>query len=37
MHETDATMITSRRVSSEYVAACRIRSMWSLMLASFAM
>ena len=37
MHDTLATMITSRRVSAAFVAACRIRSMRSLMLASFSM
>ena len=37
MHETEATMITSRRVSSACVAAWRIRSISSLMDESFSM
>ena len=37
MQETDATMITSLRSNNAYVAACRIRSISSLMDASFSM
>jgi hypothetical protein len=37
MHDTDATMITSRRSRSERVALLRKRSMFSLRLASFSM
>nr|WP_323673662.1 hypothetical protein [Candidatus Poriferisodalis multihospitum] len=37
MAETDATTITSRRVSSAAVAECRSRSISSLMLESFSM
>ena len=37
MHETEATMITSRRESSAYVAAWRMRSISSLMSESFSM
>ena len=37
MHETDATMMTSRRRSSDEVAACRRRSMSSLREESFSM
>ncbi len=37
MHETLATMITSRRESSACVAAWRMRSISSLMIESFSM
>ncbi len=37
MQLTEATMITSDRESSACVAACRIRSMASLTIASFSM
>ena len=37
MQETLATMITSRRESSERVALWRMRSICSLMMASFSM
>ena len=37
MHETEATMITSRRVSSAAVAAWRSRSMSSFRELSFSM
>ena len=37
MQDTDATMITSRRVSSDDVAAWRSRSMSSLIAESFSM
>jgi hypothetical protein len=37
MQETDATMITSRRVINDAVAAWRMRSICSLIAASFAM
>ncbi len=37
MHETEATMITSRRSKSERVAEWRIRSISSLIVASFSM
>ena len=37
MHETDATMIVSRRESRFVVAACRSRSMSSLRELSFSM
>ena len=37
MHDTDATMSESRRVSSAYVAAWRMRSISSLMSESFSM
>ena len=37
MHDTEATMITSRRASSACVAAWRMRSISSLMIASFSM
>ena len=37
MHETEATMITSRRSSRERVALFRSRSMFSFRLASFSM
>ena len=37
MHDTDATMITSLRLSSDRVAEWRIRSMASLIIASFSM
>ena len=37
MHETEATMITSRRESSAAVAACRSRSMSSFREESFSM
>jgi hypothetical protein len=37
MHETEATMSTSRRVSSAWVAAWRRESMSSLMDESFSM
>ena len=36
MQLTLATMITSSRESSECVAAWRMRSIWSLMIASFS-
>jgi hypothetical protein len=37
MHETEATMMTSLRSSSERVALCRIRSICSLIAESFSM
>ena len=37
MHETLATMMTSRRSNSERVAESRIRSISSLIVASFSM
>ena len=37
MHETDATTMTSRRVSSDEVAECRSRSTSSLIDESFSM
>ena len=37
MQDTEATMITSSRSSSARVAACRIRSICSLMVDSFSM
>ena len=37
MHETDATMTTSRRANRAAVAACRRRSMSSLIDESFSM
>ena len=37
MQETEATMITSSRVRSEWVAECRIRSISSLIDESFSM
>ena len=37
MHDTLATMITSRRLTSELVAASRRRSISSLIEASFSM
>lgn len=37
MHETEATTITSRRVSSEFVAEWRSRSTSSLIEESFSM
>ena len=37
MQLTDATMITSSRLRSAWVAACRMRSISSLMMASFSM
>ena len=37
MHETEATMITSRRSSTACVAECRSRSISSLMAESFSM
>jgi len=37
MHDTDATMITSRRVSNAAVAECRSRSISSLTEESFSM
>jgi hypothetical protein len=37
MHDTEATMITSLRESSERVAEWRMRSMASLIIASFSM
>ena len=37
MQLTLATMITSERDSSACVAAWRMRSIWSLMIASFSM
>ena len=37
MHDTDATMTTSRRVTSEVVAAWRSRSMSSFRELSFSM
>ena len=37
MHETDATTMTSRRVSRLFVAECRSRSTSSLMEESFSM
>ena len=37
MHDTDATMITSRRARSERVAEWRMRSMASLIIESFSM
>ena len=37
MHDTDATTIVSRRVSSELVAECRSRSTSSLIDESFSM
>ena len=37
MHETDATTIVSRLVSSELVAECRSRSTSSLIEESFSM
>ena len=37
MHDTDATTITSRRVSNELVAECRSRSTSSLIDESFSM
>jgi hypothetical protein len=37
MHETDATISVSRRVSSDCVAECRSRSISSLIELSFAM
>jgi hypothetical protein len=36
MHETLATMMTSRRSNSDLVAESRIRSISSLMVASFS-
>jgi len=37
MQETDATTTTSRRVSREFVAECRSRSISSLIEESFSM
>jgi tRNA(Met) C34 N-acetyltransferase TmcA len=37
MHDTEATTMTSRRVSRAAVAECRNRSISSLMLESFSM
>jgi hypothetical protein len=37
MHETEATMMTSRRAKSEFVAQRRRRSISSLIVASLAM
>ena len=37
MHDTDATTMTSRRVSSDMVAECRSRSTSSLTELSFSM
>jgi hypothetical protein len=37
MQLTLATMMTSGRERSPCVAACRMRSIWSLMIASFSM
>jgi hypothetical protein len=37
MHDTDATTMTSRRVSSELVAEWRMRSISSLIEESFSM
>jgi len=37
MHDTEATISTSRRSSSDRVALLRSRSMFSLRLASFSM
>ena len=37
MHETEATTIVSRLVSSEFVAECRRRSTSSLIEESFSM
>ena len=37
MHDTDATMITSRRSNSAWVAAWRSRSISSFRLLSFSM
>ncbi len=37
MHDTLATMMTSRRDKSARVAECRIRSMRSFTMASFSM
>ena len=37
MHDTEATMITSRRSNSAWVAAWRSRSISSLRLESFSM
>jgi hypothetical protein len=37
MQETEATTTTSRRSSSERVAECRMRSISSLISASFSM
>jgi hypothetical protein len=37
MQLTEATMMTSRRDRSACVAAWRIRSIWSLMIASLSM
>ena len=37
MQDTEATMMTSLRSSSDCVAACRIRSICSLICASFSM
>jgi hypothetical protein len=37
MHETEATMSVSRRVSSDWVAECRSRSISSLIELSLAM
>ena len=37
MHETEATMITSRRSNSERVAESRMRSISSLIVDSFSM
>ena len=37
MHDTEATMITSRRSNSAWVAACRRRSISSLREESFSM
>jgi hypothetical protein len=37
MHDTEATTITSRRVSSDIVAECRSRSTSSLIDESFSM
>ena len=37
MHDTDATTMTSRRVSSDIVAECRSRSTSSLTEESFSM
>ena len=37
MQETEATMMTSVRERSAWVAACRMRSIASLMIASFSM
>jgi hypothetical protein len=37
MHETEATTSTSRRSSKDLVAECRMRSISSLISASFSM